>query len=102
MLSVSYKNISLPLFWTVIQEKGCSDNSERKAIFERFISEFGADSIGFVTADREFASKEWLEFLVKRRISFRLRIKANVRITDKRGKLMRASGLNEHSKKRCD
>ena len=93
MLSVNYKNISLPLFWTVIQEKGCSDNAERKAIVELFIAEFGADSIGCVTADREFASKEWLEFLVRRRISFRLRIKANARITDKRGKLMRASKM---------
>lgn len=93
MLSVSYKNISLPLFWTVIEEKGCSDNSERKTILERFISEFGAGGIRFVTADREFASKQWLEFLVRRRIAFRLRIKANARITDKRGKLMRASRM---------
>ncbi|HXG83162.1 MAG TPA: IS4 family transposase [Pyrinomonadaceae bacterium] len=93
MLSVACRQVSLPLFWTVSEEKGCSDNSERKEILERFISEFGADSIGFVTADREFASKEWLEFLVKRRISFRLRIKANARITDKGGKLMSASRM---------
>jgi hypothetical protein len=93
VLSVACGQVSLPLFWTVLEEKGCSDNAERKAIVEQFISEFGANGIGFVTADREFASKEWLDFLVKRRISFRLRIKANVRITDKRGKLMRASRL---------
>jgi hypothetical protein len=93
VLSVAGGNISLPLFWTVLEEKGCSDNAERKAIVEQLIAEFGADGIGFVTADREFASKEWLDFLVKRRISFRLRIKANARITDKRGKLMRASKM---------
>ena len=93
MLSVGYGNISLPLFWTVLEEKGCSDNSERKAILEQFIAEFGANSIGFVTADREFASKQWLEFLVKCQIPFRLRIKANARITDKRGKLMRAARM---------
>ncbi len=93
MLSVGYGNISLPLFWTVFEEKGCSDNSERKDILEQFSNEFGANSIGFVTADREFASKDWLDFLVKRRISFRLRIKANARITDKGGKLMRASKM---------
>jgi hypothetical protein len=93
VLSVAYRNVSLPLFWTVLEEKGCSDNAERTEIVEQFIAEFGADGIDFVTADREFASKEWLDFLVKHRISFRLRIKANVRITDKGGKLMRASKM---------
>lgn len=93
MLSVGYGNVSLPLFWTVMEEKGCSDNAEREVIIEQFIAEFGTDGIGFVTADREFASTEWLDFLVRRRISFRLPIKANARITDKRGKLMRASKM---------
>jgi hypothetical protein len=93
MLSVGYKNLSLPLFWIVLEEKGCSDNVERKAILECFISEFGTQSIKFVTADREFASKEWLEFLVERKISFRLRIKASAQITDKRGKTIRASKM---------
>jgi hypothetical protein len=46
-----------------------------------------------VTADREFASKQWLAYLVEKQIGFRLRIKANARITDKRGRLMRASQL---------
>lgn len=93
MLSVNYKNISISLFWTVLEEKGCSDNAERRQILQQFIEEFGSQSIRFVTADREFASKEWLEFLVEEKIGFRLRIKANTRITDKRGKTMRASKL---------
>jgi len=57
MLSVGYGNISLPLFWTVLEEKGCSDNSERKAILEQFIAEFGANSIGFVTCERRICFK---------------------------------------------
>ena len=93
MLSVSYKNIAIPLFWTVLEEKGCSDNSERKEILERFIDEFGVENIRFVTADREFASKEWLRFLVAKKIPYRLRIKSNIGITDKRGKLLRASKM---------
>jgi len=93
MLSVSYKNIAIPLLWTVLEEKGCSENSERKEILKRFIDEFGAENVRFVTADREFASKEWLRFLVERKISFRLPIKANALITDKRGKLIRASKM---------
>ncbi len=93
MLSVSYKKISLPLFWTVGEKKGCSDNAERRAILQQLIDEFGAGSIDFVTADREFASKQWLQYLVEQKINFRLRIKANAQITNKRGKTIRASKL---------
>lgn len=93
MLSVTYQGISIPLFWTVTDEKGCSDNAERQAIVQQFIGEFGAESIRFVTADREFCSKDWLEFLIANKISYRLRIKANYQITNARGQLIRASRL---------
>lgn len=93
LLSVSYKRVAIPLVWSVWEEKGCSDNCERREILERFIEEFGRESIDFVTADREFASKEWLEYLAREQIGFRLRIKANVRLTDKRGRVMRASQI---------
>jgi hypothetical protein len=98
MLSVGYKNISIPLFWTVLEEKGCSDNAERGGIVQQFIDEFGAGSIRFVTADREFASKEWLAYLVKNKIGFRLRIKANTLITDKRGRRIHASKMLKRMK----
>jgi transposase len=99
MLSVGYKGVSIPLFWTVLEEKGCSDNVERRGIVQQFIDEFGAGSIEFVTADREFASKEWLTYLVERKISFRLRIKANTLITDKRGQRIHASKMLKTMKK---
>jgi hypothetical protein len=93
MLSVGYKNISISLCWLVLEEKGCSENAERCLVLQQFIDECGAESISFVTADRQFASKEWLKFLVGRQISFRLRIKAYTIISDKCGKPMRASKL---------
>jgi hypothetical protein len=93
LLSVTYQSLSIPVFWTVLDEKGCSDNAERKEILEKFITEFGLESIGFVTADREFCSKEWLGFLIKSKISYRLRIKANNQISNAKGELMRASKL---------
>jgi hypothetical protein len=93
MLSISYRQLAIPLFWTVIEEKGCCDDAEKQAIVEQFLEEFSADQIRFVSADREFASVKWLRFLVERKIGFRLRIKANARITDKRGKLVRASKM---------
>jgi len=99
MLSVGYKNISIPLFWTVLEEKGCSDNAERGGIVQQFIDEFGVGSIEFVTADREFASKEWLAYLVENKIGFRLRIKANTLITDKGGQTIHASKMLKTMKK---
>jgi len=99
MLSVGYKGVSIPLFWTVLEEKGCSDNAERRGIVQQFIDEFGAGSIEFVAADREFASKEWLAYLVRNKISFRLRIKANTLITDKRGQTIHASKMLKTMKK---
>ena len=93
MLSVGYKNISIPLFWTVLEKKGCSDNAERGNIVQQLIDEFGAEGIKFIGADREFASKEWLAFLVKNKIGFRLRIKANTLMTDKRGRSIYASKM---------
>ena len=37
VLSVTYKSLSLPIFWMVFDEKGCSDNEERKALVQRFL-----------------------------------------------------------------
>lgn len=93
MLSITYRSVAIPLFWTVLDEKGCCDDAERKEILQTFLDEFGAESIRFVTADREFCSKQWLEFLIENKISYRLRIKANYQITNARGEKARASRL---------
>ncbi len=90
---VSERGVAVPLLWTVFSKKGCSSDLERQAILEKYLTIFPTQSIKFVTADREFASQEWLQFLNLRRIGFCLRIKANTRITDKRGKLMKARRL---------
>ena len=57
MLSVGYKNISIPLFWTVSEEKGCSDNAERSGIGQQLVDEFGAERIRFVTRERRICFK---------------------------------------------
>lgn len=93
LLSITYKSLSIPVFWTVFNEKGCSDNAERREILEKFIVQFGIRSIRFVTADREFCSKEWLTFLIEKKIAYRLPIKANHQITNARGEPIRASRL---------
>jgi hypothetical protein len=90
MLALADKGVAVPILWLVFEKKGCSDDVERKQILEKYLSIFASTSIGFVTADREFASKRWLKFLTERKIPFCLRIKANTPITDKRGRKMAA------------
>lgn len=74
-----------------MEEKGCCSDEEKQTIIERLLEELPADQIRFVSADREFASQKRLQCLVEQKIGFRLRIKANARITDKGGKPRRAS-----------
>jgi Transposase DDE domain. len=55
-------------------------------ILENYLAIFPASSIKFVTADREFASRKWIDYLAEKKIGFCLKIKANARISDKSGK----------------
>lgn len=93
MLAVVHQGVAVPLLWLIFDKKGCSSDEERQRILERYLQIFPAQSIRFVTADREFASKKWIDYLTERNIRFCLRIKANTQITDKRGRKMRASRL---------
>ncbi len=85
MLSVVYKGVAFPLLWTVLEKKGCSDTAERIALVEKYVALFGASSIAFVTADREFIGRDWFRYLRLKRLPFRIRIKENLRVTNSRG-----------------
>lgn len=93
MLAIVSDAVAIPLFWLVFEKKGCSSARERKEILEHYLQVFEVETIKFVTADREFACREWLEFLDKRQIPFCLRIKSSAFITDKRGERMKAGKL---------
>lgn len=85
MLSLVYKGVAFPLLWTVLEKKGCSDTAERIHLLEKYLKLVGRDSIGFVTADREFISRDWFRYLLREKISFRLRIRENLKVTTARG-----------------
>lgn len=93
VLAVNYNGISIPLFWTVWNARGCSDDQRRIALIKKFVDRFGAASIRFVTGDREFCSKELLKYFKREKIGFRLRINASYQITNARGKLVAAAQL---------
>lgn len=92
-LSLASEDVAVPILWRFLKRKGCSDDAEREEIMCDFLKMFALTDIRYVCADREFASVGWLEFLTREKISYRLRIKANHALTDKRGKPIKARKL---------
>jgi len=78
-------NVAFPLMWVFLPKKGNSDTTERIQLMERFVKTFGKERIQFVAGDREFIGEAWLKWLKDNEISYRLRIKKNTLIEDKRG-----------------
>ena len=76
VLSVVCAGCAVPLLWTALEKPGASDTGERIALVQHFVRLFGAQCIRFVTADREFIGKEWVSWLQKQKVAFRIRIKA--------------------------
>ena len=93
MLSITYKGIAIPLLWSLLDKKGNSNTSERIALMERFIIQFGKDNIMGLLADREFIGADWFRWLKKERIHFIIRIKKNLLTTDSRGREVHVEAL---------
>jgi hypothetical protein len=93
MLSITYKGIAIPLFWSLLDKKGNSNTKERIAIMDRFIVQFGTDKIAGLLADREFIGSDWFMWLKKERIHFVIRIKKNLLTTDSRGREVHVEAL---------
>ena len=85
MLALVYKGVAFPLFWSVLGKAGNSNTAERVALLERFLEQFPAASVAYLCADREFVGKEWLEYLVKKGIDFRIRLRNNTQVANARG-----------------
>jgi hypothetical protein len=54
---------------------------------EKFMATFGANSIVWLLADREFIGKKWFKFLRRQNIPFRIRIKQNFQVPSKKGQI---------------
>ena len=88
MLSLVWKGVAVPLLWTVLEKKGCSDTRERRELLEKYLKLFGKETVEFVTADREFIGRDWFSYLRREKIPFRIRIKENLKVTNARGNKM--------------
>lgn len=66
---------------------------ESIALLEQFVAVFGVDQVAFLCADREFVSGPWLRWLQRVGLSFRLRLKGDVLVTNGRGEKVCANWL---------
>jgi hypothetical protein len=90
VLSVIWNNISIPIYWISLDNKGGnSDSSQRIALIDWFVSTFGTQNITHIFADREFPSEQFFDYLQKHSIKFIFRTKSSILVTenDKKVKL---------------
>ena len=88
-LSIVFGNTSILILWQTLNGKGNSTLAEKQEILNRHIKAFGVKNILYFCADREFDGHEFIKYLDKSRVPFRLRLKVSMRIADKNGKLMK-------------
>ena len=79
VLAIVTRRFRVPLMWTLLDHRGCSNTAQRIALLERYVHLFGASSIKALLADREFIGTEWIEFLNENNIPFVIRLKENMR-----------------------
>lgn len=68
MLGVSYKNVTFPLMFKMLDKRGNSDLTERIEMIKQYIEWFGKENIGCLLADRDFVGNKWMEFLNENKI----------------------------------
>ena len=77
MLAIAYKGTAIPVIWTLLPKAGISNTGERIELLERFVRLFGTDRIKYLTADREFRGEEWVKWIQRNKIPFRIRVPNN-------------------------
>lgn len=83
VLSVCLLGCAIPLYWLELDTRGNSNSIERKELMNKFITEFGADQIDYLIADREFIGNDWFAYLNANAIKFVVRIKSNMLLQTK-------------------
>jgi DDE family transposase len=85
VLAVVTRRFRVPLMWTLLRHQGNSDTKQRIALMERYLALFGAASIQWLLADREFIGSRWMDFLSKNNIPFAIRVKESLSIVLENG-----------------
>lgn len=86
MLCIVTRRLRIPLMWTLLDKQGSSSGAERIALMQRYLELFGAGSIRYLLADREFIGPEWIGFLLRNKVIFSIRVKANMAVVLETGR----------------
>ncbi len=78
VLAVVTRRFRVPVMWSLLDHRGNSDTARRIALLQRYLSVFGAASIQWLLADREFIGARWMEFLNENNIPFAIRAKEDM------------------------
>ena len=82
-LAINYKGMAIPLLWTLLSKKGCSNTKERIELLQKFRKIFPEQPVRRLLADREFKGKKWLKYLKDHNWPFCLRVPINTQIPNK-------------------
>jgi len=85
VLAVAYNGVAIPLLWMFLDKRGISNSFERIGLLKHFLLEFDQKRIQCLTADREFIGTDWIKFLKRQRIRFRIRVKRNTSVSNPSG-----------------
>ncbi len=95
VLAICYRTVAIPVLWRSLAKQGCSSDSERIELLERFKNLWGFERVVDLLGDREFASKQLLDYLHEHNVPYTLRIKGNLTVRNK-GKMTNISMLFPH------
>ena len=98
VLSVIYRGQAIPI---LLKDLGCAGNSstaDRQGLLQKFITEFGSETISCLLGDREFIGKEWFHWLEAHQIPFCIRVKNNLQVRHRNGGTMKVAHKIHHLK----
>jgi hypothetical protein len=93
VLAVVTRRFRVPLIWTVLDHRGCSDTEQRIALIKRYLEHFPASTIQLLLADREFIGAEWMKFLNDANIPFAIRVKEKMIVSTEDGRSLALGSL---------
>ncbi len=82
-IAINYKGMAIPILWTLLPKKGCSNTAERIEILQRFQQIFPGQPVQRLLMDREFKGCDWLKFLVQKNWPFCIRVPGNTQVPTK-------------------
>ncbi len=82
-MSAVWQDISIPLYWIHLDNKGGNSNSQHRIeLISWFVKNFPNIKIEYVLADREFPSHEFISWLGNNNLALIFRSKSSVVVTD--------------------